>query len=228
MAQQIGDGSGTAASADRVPVSAEQIRTRRFRETPVGRRGYRPDEVDNFLERVANEVEQLTAANADAHAEIDRLRNWFRNHGERPDANRHDADTDPIHILDTARQHADQVVRQVQQDARSRYFDVRRDAGAIVSQARRAAEHAARAYRAQAGPGHSHDREQAERPATLAHSLLALVSDAITALDGAAAQVHIIWHALDDELRRLSGNPAGRPAVGRASPTGPAPERDQR
>jgi hypothetical protein len=177
---------------------------------------------------VADEIEHLTAANADAYAEIDRLRNWYRNHGDHPDANRQHPGTDPTHVLGDARRHADQVVRQVHQDARGRYLDVRCEAGAIVVQARRAAEHAARAYRAQAGPGYRHDREQADRTVTFAHSLLALVSDVTTCLDGVAAQVHAIRRALDDELRRLAGDPAGGPAVGRARPTGPAPARDQR
>jgi DivIVA domain-containing protein len=226
MAQQTNDSSGTAAHTDRIPVSAEQIRTRRFRPSPLGRRGYRPEEVDGFLDRVADEIEHLSAANADAHAEIDRLRNWFRNHSDHPANTRADIDTDGIPNLANPLRFADEVVSQIQRNARGRYADVRSNAGAIVVQARQAAEHAARDYRAQAGSDYSHDREQAERTATFARSLLALLSGATMYLDGAAVQVHTMWHALDGELSRLIGDPDGKPAIGRASPTDLAPEWD--
>ena len=38
-----------------VPMSPDQIRLRAFRESQLGRRGYRREDVDTFLARVADE-----------------------------------------------------------------------------------------------------------------------------------------------------------------------------
>src|SRR5688572_9878976 len=64
-----------------VPLSPDQIRRRTFRESQLGRRGYRREDVDAFLARVADEIAQWSEAHTLVNGEMQRLRNYFRDHG---------------------------------------------------------------------------------------------------------------------------------------------------
>lgn len=74
------------ASGDRIaergravsPLSAEAIRSQRFRDTSFGRRGYRRHEVDLLLARVASEVESRDELIVRLRAEIADLREHYR------------------------------------------------------------------------------------------------------------------------------------------------------
>jgi len=206
-------------------MSAEQIRHRAFRETGIGRRGYRPDEVDLFLGRLATEVERWNAAHADAHAEINRLKDYFREHPVDAESIRARAlSGEAIHLLARAQQQADQLIADAQAHARAMQTDARAHAEAIVAEARRHVDQAAHAYRARAGGDYSADREQVERLAALGRSILGALNGATTQMDGASAQMRAVTEAFAAELTKLIGEPEAY--VGRAAL--PLPSREQR
>jgi cell division initiation protein len=63
------------------PLSAEDIRTTRFGQSPMAWRGFSEEEVATFLTRVAAQVEADAAERAALRAEVDRLRTFYRSHG---------------------------------------------------------------------------------------------------------------------------------------------------
>jgi DivIVA domain-containing protein len=210
----------TLAVGEWRPMSADRIREHRFRDTPIGRRGYRPDEVDAFLNRIAGEVQQWTTAYADAHTENNRLRDYYREHPIDAVSIRDRAlSTEAITILANAQQQADQLIADAQTHARTMQTDARAQAEHVAA-ARRSVEHAAHAYRARAGTDYSADREQVERVTALGRSILAALTGATTQLDGASAQMRAVSDAFHSELTKLSADPRPqfRSMPGRAQP----------
>jgi len=61
-------------------LTPEAVRRRQFPRTPLGRRGYLEPDVDRFRILVADEIAYSDAEKAELRAEIDRLRNYFRDH----------------------------------------------------------------------------------------------------------------------------------------------------
>jgi DivIVA domain-containing protein len=199
-----------------VPLSPERIRHHMFRETPLGRRGYRPEEVHLFLGRVAGEVERWTAAYAEAQNEVHRLQNYFRNQGMDADPSRaRELSSEAVSVLVRAQAHADRLIADAQAHASAMQQDARGQAEAIVGRARQEADRAAHAYRARAGVEYNADREQSERLAALGRSILAAMSGATTQMDGASAQMRAIGDAFSAELEKLAtvqDAQVGRPA----------------
>ncbi|NJC72074.1 DivIVA domain-containing protein [Planosporangium thailandense] len=188
-----------------VPLSAERIRHQTFRETPLGRRGYRPEEVHLFLNRVASEVDRWTAAYAEAQNEVHRLRNYFRNQGVDPEAGRaQELSNEAVTVLVRAQAHADRLIADAQAHASAMQHDARTQAEAIVARARQEVDRAAHTYRAVAGVEYNADREQAERLAALGRSILSAVSGATTQMDGATTQMRAIGEAFAAELEKLT------------------------
>src|SRR3954451_14292443 len=62
-------------------LTAAEIRSARFGQSPMAWRGYSEEEVSAFLSRVAAGVEADEAERAALRAEIDRLRHFYREHG---------------------------------------------------------------------------------------------------------------------------------------------------
>src|SRR5215212_6740278 len=62
-------------------LTAAEIRSARFGQSPMAWRGYSEEEVSAFLSRVAAAVESEEAERAALRAEIDRLRHFYREHG---------------------------------------------------------------------------------------------------------------------------------------------------
>jgi DivIVA domain-containing protein len=190
---------------DWMPLSAERIRHQTFRETPLGRRGYRPEEVHVFLSRVAGEVERWTSAFAEAQNEVHRLRNYFRSEGMEPEPDRaQDLSTEAVTVLVRAQAHADRLIADARAHATAMQHDARAQAEAIVVQARQEADLAAHTYRAEAGIDYNADREQSERLAALGRSILAAMYGATTQMDGASAQMRAIGDAFAAELEKLT------------------------
>jgi len=188
-----------------VPLSPEQIRQHTFRESQMGRRGYRRDDVDAFVTRAADEVQQWSAAYTHSDGEVRRLRNYFKDQGIDPEASRaRDLSTDAVNVLAQAQAHADQLIASAQAHARAMQYDARDQAESIVAQARQEADRAAHAYRAQAGPAYTAEREQVERLAALGRSILAALNGATTQLDGATAQMRAISEAFTNELTKVT------------------------
>jgi cell division septum initiation protein DivIVA len=207
-------------------MSADQIRNHTFRETGIGRRRYRPEDVDLILGRLASEVERWSAAYAEAQAEIHRLKGYFREHPVDAESIRARAlSAEAVHVLARAQQQADQLIADAQSHARAMQTDARAHAEAIVAEARQHADSAAHAYRARAGGDYSTDREQVERLAALGRSILGTLNGATTQMDDASAQMRAVTEAFATELTKLIGEPADS-YVGRAA--APLPTGEQR
>lgn len=183
-----------------LPLSAEQVRQQRFRETSLARRGYRADEVESYLSRVAADIDRWSSAYAEAAGEIRRLRNYFREHGESGASRAREVSVEAVSVLSRAQAHADQLIADAQAHARTMQQDARSHAEALMGQAREEADRAAREYRARSGPGYNADREQTERLAALGRSILGALGGATTQLDGATAQMRAIAEAFSAEL----------------------------
>lgn len=190
-----------------VPLSPEQIRQRVFHENQIGRRGYRRDEVDAFVTRLAGEVQRWSQAYSHADNEIHRLRNYFKDQGIDPDQEYAQAPTtEAVNVLAQAQAHADQLIANAQAHARAMQYDARENAEGILRQARQEADKAAHAYRAQAGEGYTADREQVERLSALGRSILAALNGATTQLDGASASMRAISEAFTSELTKVTSS----------------------
>lgn len=160
------------------PMSADEVRRAPLRESGLGRRGYRPEDVDRLRNHVAAELERWARAYADAEEEVHRLRDYYRRQGidtGTPNRSGHDdaVSPDAVHIMARAQAYADQLVAEAQAQARHVQADARTQAESIVSQARREADRAGHAYRARVGEAYSADREETERLAAWARSILA-------------------------------------------------------
>jgi DivIVA domain-containing protein len=66
-------------------LTAAEIRSARFGQSPMAWRGYSEEEVGAFLTRVADGVETDEAERSALRAEIDRLRHFYRDHGTEVD-----------------------------------------------------------------------------------------------------------------------------------------------
>ena len=66
-------------------LTAAEIRSARFGQSPMAWRGYSEEEVGTFLARVATEMEAGEAERAALRVEIDRLRHFYRDHGTEVD-----------------------------------------------------------------------------------------------------------------------------------------------
>ncbi len=104
-----------------------------------------------FLSRVADDIQAADADKAALRAEISRLVNYYREHGQDPDAGatRARVDVDAVNLMSKAQQAADSHVAQAEEyarrlvgQARQRYEELLRHA---QEQAQQAAEEASRA-----------------------------------------------------------------------------------
>jgi vacuolar-type H+-ATPase subunit H len=75
-------------------LTPEAVRRLNFSRAPLGRRGYLEADVERFRARVADELGRHDAEKAELRAEIDRLRNYFRDQNIEPARRRREADED--------------------------------------------------------------------------------------------------------------------------------------
>lgn len=62
-------------------LTAAEIRSARFGQSPMAWRGYSEEEVSAFLARIAAELEEAEAERAALRSEVERLRHFYRDHG---------------------------------------------------------------------------------------------------------------------------------------------------
>lgn len=191
----------TAAGGEWQPMSPDEVLRAPLRESGLGRRGYRPEEVDRLRTEVAAELDRWGRAYAEAQAEIRRLRGYFRQHGIELGAThrtgRHEAvSSDAVAIVARAQAYADRLIADAQVQARHVQADARSQAETIVSQARRQADQAVQAYRSRAGESYSPDREETERLVAWARSILAT-------MQGVQHQIAATAEAFSLELNKL-------------------------
>jgi cell division septum initiation protein DivIVA len=150
-------------------LTPERIRSITFSRSPLGRRGIDPDEVELFQHRLAEEIAAGEAENARLRAEVVRLRDWYRSHGENIDPSLlpRQVDVEAVNLLSEAQLQAEAYIAQAEAHCRRLTGDARRQATALLSDAEQRAEAAAReavrTYRASAGAGHAAEIEEMER-----------------------------------------------------------------
>lgn len=151
-------------------LTPEQIRSVTFSKSPIGRRGVDPGEVELFQRRLAEEIAAGEAENARLRAEVDRLRDWYRQRGENVDrkaATAQRLDVTAVNMLSEAQVQAEAYIAQAEAHCRRLTGDARRQASALLEEAQQraevAAQEAVQAYRAEAGPEHAASVEEFER-----------------------------------------------------------------
>jgi DivIVA domain-containing protein len=77
-----GDPTDGLASSGPTP---DEVRTATFSESPLAWRGYSEDEVRTFLNRVADSMTAAHHERIGLRREVDRLRNFYRDHGHEVD-----------------------------------------------------------------------------------------------------------------------------------------------
>lgn len=209
-------------------LTPETVRRWQFTRTPLGRRGYLEADVDRFRLLVTEEIARADAEKAELRAELDRLRNYFRDHRIDPSARAANGSsgTSPepavnvqaVNVMSMAQQAADQHIAQAEHYARELVGDARRQYEQIVvtahQQAQEAAREAARAAEASAAAG------------PLDAELQARITYLRTFADVTQVQVASILQALGRELDRLTVPGRLDPAE-RVSPPLPEPATDR-
>ncbi|TDD24899.1 DivIVA domain-containing protein [Nonomuraea diastatica] len=72
---------GERPSNDRQRLTPERVRNKAFSRTKLGHRGYSEDEVRTFLYRMADDMAAGDMEKADLRAEVERLKNWYKDRG---------------------------------------------------------------------------------------------------------------------------------------------------
>jgi cell division initiation protein len=123
------------------PFSPETIRAIEFPRSPFGRRGYHEDEVRRFLGRIAEDIVASNTENGYLRAEIERLRNWYRQAGVEIDdeTTRRPPNGQAIAMMSQAQQAADQQIAQAEDYARRMLADAHRQYEEILREAQRRA-----------------------------------------------------------------------------------------
>ncbi len=172
------------------PLSAEQFLRFRFRETPMGRRGIRPDDVTAAMNRAAYELEKWRLRCESEQAENTRLREWFKR--QRIDVDtpgpRQPAD-EATHLLIVAQREADQLITAARAQANHLYADALAQADAIIEQARRTRDEGVRQYRATAGTAYNADQEEFVRLRNWLARILSLLTTTETHLGVVAGEL---------------------------------------
>jgi cell division initiation protein len=187
-------------------LTPESVRRTTFERAGLGRRGYLEPDVERFLVRVADALAWADSEKADLRAEIDRLRNYFREQGTGPAGGGAAADPTPgtptvqaVNALSMAQQAADQHIAQAEAYARDLLGTARRQYEAIVleahDQAQAAAAAAAEAYVA---------ADQAQHQVSQQADLEAKVTYLRTFAEVTQVQMRSILDALRGELDRLT------------------------
>jgi DivIVA domain-containing protein len=193
-------------------LTPERVRSVEFTRTPLGRRGWNEDEVQQFLQRVAEDIAARDAAEASLRAEVgfykNRLRQWQNEQrgGQSEDPpGPAQPSVEAINILSQAQQEADAYVAQAQDYCRRLTADAQEHAQVILGdaqvQAEQAAEEAVRDYRARAGDQYTAEFEDLERRLAWARTFL-------SSLENVETQLRTAREALTYEVDKLAAGPS--------------------
>lgn len=179
----------------RRPLTSHEIRNLQLRRIGL-RKGYEPQAVHELLQRLADEVASRDRTISDLTGRLTRAENeaYARRHGTLPAAPDHGKVEELLAEIDVklkAQQYADEMIASAQHGAAQIVEQGKLQASQILSDAHKAAEQAARAYRARAGAGYSPDREELARLLALAQwaqAQLAGLHQQITATDSTVSR----------------------------------------
>ncbi|GAA1770785.1 DivIVA domain-containing protein [Nonomuraea bangladeshensis] len=201
---------GDHPDRERQPLTPDRIRKQEFSRSPLGRRGYSEDEVRSFLYRVAEDVAAGDKEKADLRAYIDRLKQWYKEHGisAEPAAPQQQAlSVDAINILSRAQQTADVQIAEAEDYARRILGEARQQYEMILTEAQRQAEEAADqavgAYRSRGGE-HGAEAEELERQIAYLRTFADVTRVQLRAvLAGLAEEVDKLGHIPDQDNQVL-------------------------
>jgi DivIVA domain-containing protein len=195
-------------------LTPDRVRRMQFTRTPIGRRGVSEQEVEQFLERVAEEIAARDAAEASLRAKAMHYKNtlvqWQREHTEsRSDEAALAAEAaarptvDAVNILSQAQQEADAYLAQTQEYCRRLAADAEEHALEVMADARtRSAEtagddrHGGREAD-RTSNGVAAQLDELERRLTWARSFIA-------SLEAVESQLRTAREALTYEFDRIS------------------------
>ena len=187
-------------------LTPERVRKMQFTRTQIGRRGLAEDEVNLFLERVAEDIAARDAEDASMRAMVlhyqNTLADW-RAEYRGPQARSGTSvgpSVEAVNILSRAQQEADSYVAQTQAYCRRLAVDARDHAQQILTEAQAQAEEAAnravQGYRARSGDAYTPEFEELERRLAWARTFL-------SSLESVEAQLRTAREALSYEFDRL-------------------------
>lgn len=206
---------GDGPARDRQPLTPDRVRKQEFSRTPLGRRGYSEDEVRAFLYRVADDMAASDKEKADLRAYIDRMKQWYKEHGLNPDQanSRQTLSVDAINMLSRAQQTADAQIAEAEDYARRIIGQARQQYEDMLIEAQRQAEEAANqavgAYRE--GPGvQSAEAEELERRIAYLRTFADVTQVQLRAvLEGLAHEVEKLGHVPDQAKQYANGSVYG-------------------
>jgi DivIVA domain-containing protein len=188
-------------------LSPEQIRNVDLPKTMLGRRGYSEPEVEQFINRLATDVEGWIAHSSGLRAEVDRLKNALRQWSK---GQTNGVETKPnpeaVQLMSRAQQEADSILAQAQdyarrvtEYARQQYEEILRGAYEdALSEADRAAREHQPGSVAGGAIGGTAEWEELQRRLAWARTFLG-------AVQGAEAQLKAAGDALAFEVDKLDG-----------------------
>ncbi|MBT2231077.1 DivIVA domain-containing protein [Nonomuraea sp. NEAU-A123] len=154
----------------RQPLTPDRVRNKDFSRAKLGSRGFNVDEVRNFLYRMAEDMTASDMEKAELRAEVDRLKNWYKDHGTdttNPGATQQARlNVDAVNLLSRAQQTADAQIAEAEDYARRLVGQARQQYEQILQESQQRAEEAAsqavNVYRS-SGEVHSVEAEELER-----------------------------------------------------------------
>ncbi|MBF8191747.1 DivIVA domain-containing protein [Nonomuraea sp. K274] len=207
-------------SNDRRRLTPDRVRTKDFSRTKLGHRGYTEDEVRTFLYRIADDMAAGDMEKADLRAEVDRLRNWYKDHGTdvvNPGAaQRTRLNVDAVNLLSRAQQTADAQIAEAEDYARRLVGQARQQYEQILQEAQQQAEEAATqavdVYRS-SGEVQSAEAEELERRIAYLRTFAEVTQVQLRAvLEGLANEVNKLGSLPESSRHAVASSSSGQDA----------------
>ncbi|MEV0382034.1 DivIVA domain-containing protein [Nonomuraea sp. NPDC050643] len=209
-------------SNDRQRLTPDRIRNKDFSRTKLGHRGFSEDEVRTFLYRLAEDMAAGDMEKADLRAEVERLKNWYKDHGTdvaSPGAQRARLNVDAVNLLSRAQQTADAQIAEAEDYARRLVAQARQQYEQLLQEAQQQAEEAASqavsVYRS-SGQVHSAEAEELERRIAYLRTFAEVTQ----------VQLRAVLEGLTNEVNKLGSLPEASRQVAAYSSSASSATRD--
>jgi DivIVA domain-containing protein len=187
-------------------VTVGQVNNARFSMTSLTRRGYQPDEVHRFLERVADELASRDQREAALRTDAEKLKEALRSWQSQQNSQRLQSPTPTtptstaVNLVSQAQQQAESYVNQAQHYSRQIIAQARSQASELMRQtqerAREDADRAVAQYRRDHDGRRDHEAEDRIRQLVRARSFL-------EAVEVAEEQLRLTREGLEQEVAKL-------------------------
>ncbi len=186
-------------------VTAGQVNNARFPMTSLTRRGYQPDEVHRFLEKVADELASRDQREAALQADADKLREALRSWQSQESDKRlrqsvQTPTSNAVMLVARAQQQAESYVDQAQHYSRQIIGQARSQAAELMQRAQEQAEaEAERAVAEYRDQNRGHDDDEAEERL----GRLVKARSFLEAVEVAEEQLRLTREHLETEVAKL-------------------------